>query len=136
MSRGLTLLPHQIPFRAISAVVRVDDRTAEGSFLCSANDALTAAAVLDSMVYEAMAQVAGSIVFDASSSSPALLSGIRNASIDAPFEPGDAVTIRATLEGDFEGVWGFRASAIRNGLECARARLYLASPQKSSNAQN
>src|SRR5207248_2234083 len=57
----LASLPHQIPFRAASAATRVDERTIEGTFLCTANDALP----LEVMAIEAMAQLAGGLVFDA-----------------------------------------------------------------------
>ena len=53
-------LPHQIPFRAASSGVRIDDKTIEGTFLCTANDMLP----LEVMAVEAMAQLAGGLVFE------------------------------------------------------------------------
>ena len=67
----LASLPHQIPFRAASAATRVDDKTIEGVYVCTANDVMPSAV----MAVEAMAQLGGGLAF-AESPAPAFLSGI------------------------------------------------------------
>src|SRR5690348_16022938 len=55
----LSQLPHQIPFRAASTGRVVDEKTIEGTFVCSAGDLATP----EIMLTEAMAQLAGGLVF-------------------------------------------------------------------------
>ena len=50
----LAKLPHQIPFRAASAVRRIDGKSIEGIYVCTANDVLPTGV----MAIEAMAQFA------------------------------------------------------------------------------
>lgn len=124
----LRTLPHQIPFRAASAVRRVDERTIEGDFLCSANDALLPGPwALDIMLVEAMAQFAGGVAFR-ERPGHGYLSGIDHYETERPVEPGDVVTIRATLDAEFGSIFRFSASALIAGLEFAHARFYLAAP--------
>src|SRR5881392_3816457 len=87
----LDSLPHQIPFRAASAATRVDDRTIEGMFLCTANDALP----LELMVVEAMAQLAGGLAFH---EGRGMLTGIDRCEIDRAIEPGEVVQFVVVLE--------------------------------------
>ena len=124
----LKTLPHQIPFRAASVVRRADDRTIEGEFLCTANDALFPGAwSLDIMLVEAMAQLAGGVAFR-ERAGHGYLSGIDHFETDRPVEPGDVVSIRATLDAEFGALFRFSAVATIAGLEFARARFYLAAP--------
>ena len=61
----LASLPHQIPFRAASGATLVDEKTIEGVFHLTANDALVAGERYpEMMLFEAMAQIAGTLVFD------------------------------------------------------------------------
>ena len=71
----LTQLPHQIPFRAASTGRIINDKTIEGSFLCTANDT----APPQIMLAEAMAQLAGGLVFR---EAHGLLTGIDHCEID------------------------------------------------------
>ena len=116
-------LPHQIPFRAASAARRIDNKTIEGTFLCTANETLPA----EVMVAEAMAQLAGGLAFH-ETHGPGFLTGINGCEIDRPIEVGDVVTFVVTLEAQFGGVFRFRGTGSVAGLECARGRFYLAAP--------
>jgi hypothetical protein len=60
----LASLPHQIPFRAASAATRVDDKTIEGVYVCTANDTMPSGV----MAVEAMAQLGGGLAFATASS--------------------------------------------------------------------
>jgi len=111
-------LPHQIPFRAASAVVRRDATTISGDFVCSANDEMPA----EIMLVEAMAQFAGGLALE----SRGLLTGIDGCEIDAPILPGDRVRIDVVLEASFGGTHRFRGTASRDGVEIGRGRFYLA----------
>jgi len=119
----LASLPHQIPFRAASAARRIDNKTIEGTFLCTANETLPA----EVMVAEAMAQLAGGLAFH-DTHGPGFLTGIDGCEIDRPIEVGDVVTFVVTLEAQFGGVFRFRGTGSVAGLECARGRFYLAAP--------
>ena len=119
----LESLPHQIPFRAASAARRIDNKTIEGTFLCTANETLPA----EIMVAEAMAQLAGGLAFH-DTHGPGFLTGIDGCEIDRPIEVGDIVTFVVTLEAQFGGVFRFRGTGSVAGLECARGRFYLAAP--------
>ncbi|PYQ31465.1 MAG: hypothetical protein DMF57_14575 [Acidobacteria bacterium] len=119
----LESLPHQIPFRAASAARRIDNKTIEGTFLCTANETLPA----EVMVAEAMAQLAGGLAFH-DTHGPGFLTGIDGCEIDRPIEVGDVVTFVVTLEAQFGGVFRFRGTGSVAGLECARGRFYLAAP--------
>src|SRR5207237_1150598 len=85
-------LPHQIPFRAASAARRIDNKTIEGTFLCTANETLP----VEIMVAEAMAQLAGGLAFH-DTHGPGFLTGIDGCEIDRPIEVGDVVTFVVTL---------------------------------------
>lgn len=117
----LARLPHQIPFRAASAARRIDERTIEGVYLCTANDTLNA----QSMVVEAMAQFAGGLVFE----SQGFFTGIDGCEVLRTIEPGDAVEITVTLEADFGGTFRFSGTGHVNGVEAVRGRFYLARAQ-------
>ena len=114
----LASLPHQIPFRAASAATRVDDKTIEGTFLCTANDALP----FDVMVVEAMAQLAGGLVFEAQG----FLTGIDRCELARAIEPGDVVRLVVTLEAAFGGTFRFSGTGSIDGVEIVRGRFYLA----------
>ncbi len=122
----LASLPHQIPFRAASTAQRVDDRTIEGSFLCTTNDLLPP----NTMVVEAMAQLAGGLAFH-STHGPGFLTGIEGCEVSRAVEPGDLVHIVVRLEADFGGTFRFSATASIDGLEFARGRFYLAAPENA-----
>jgi 3-hydroxymyristoyl/3-hydroxydecanoyl-(acyl carrier protein) dehydratase len=115
----LRSLPHQFPFRAASSARRIDDTTIEGTFACTANDALP----LDVMVVEAMAQLAGGLVFR---EAHGFLTGIEDCVLDRRIEPGDVITLRVTLDAEFGGTYRFSGTGAIDGLQCARGRFYLA----------
>lgn len=117
----LARLPHQIPFRAASAVRRIDERTIEGVYLCTANDTLNA----EVMAVEAMAQFAGALVFE----SQGFFTGIDGCEVLQPIEPGDAIEMTVTLEADFGGMFRFSGTGRLNGVEVVRGRFYLARAQ-------
>ena len=94
----LSSLPHQIPFRAASSATRIDDRTIEGLFLCTANDALVRGGLaLEVMLVEAMAQIGGGLAFH-ESRGQGLLTGIDRCQVERMVRPGDAVRIVVTME--------------------------------------
>jgi 3-hydroxymyristoyl/3-hydroxydecanoyl-(acyl carrier protein) dehydratase len=126
----LNSLPHQIPFRAASAVRRIDDKTIAGTFLCTVNDELPP----EIMVIEAMAQFAGGLAFH-DSHGPGFLTGIDRCEVDRPILAGDIVEITVTLDAEFGGTYRFDGRGSLAGLECVRGRFYLAAAPPISNAQ-
>lgn len=114
-------LPHQIPFRAASRIERVDERTAVGTFVCTGNDS----SGLDVMLVEAMAQIAGSLVF----TGRGLLTGIDSCELLRRIEPGDVVTCRLTLDAAFGGTYRFSGTGTVDGVDAARGRFYLAAQE-------
>lgn len=132
MSGFLRSLPHHIPFRAASAAQFPDERTAVGTFLVSSADELGEAQPLSQlMIFEAMAQIGGGIVFR-TQHHPAFLSAIDRAELSAPFQAGDRVTIRVTFDSEFGGIRRFSGTAERDGVEIARARFYLSSSEEKA----
>jgi len=128
MSHGdwLQTLPHQIPFRAASSVTRMDDTSIEGRFLWTASDPLTAGSpAIPWMIFEAMAQFGGGLAFR-DQGGHGYLTAIDNASIDRPIEAGQAFNLHVRLEAEFGGIFRFQGVATLEGVECARARFYLA----------
>ena len=119
----LTQLPHQFPFRAASAVRRVDEKTIEGVFLCTSNDYFPN----ELMLVEAMAQFAGGLVFHVEQGA-GYLTGIDRCEVLRAIVPGDEVTISCTLEVAFGGTYRFSGIARADGVDVARGRFYLASP--------
>lgn len=113
----LANLPHQIPFRAASAVRRIDDKTIEGVYLCTANDRLPVAV----MAVEAMAQFAGGLVFR----EQGFFSGIDRCELVRQIEPGDVMVCRVTLEVEFGGTFRFSGTGHVDGVEVLRGRFYL-----------
>lgn len=114
-------LPHQIPFRAASAATRIDDKTIEGLYVCTADDVMPP----NVMAIEAMAQLGGGLAF-ANSPSHAFLSGIDHCEIDRAIEAGDVVRFVVTLDADFGGTFRFTGSGAIDGVEVIRGRFYLA----------
>lgn len=117
----LSALPHQIPFRAASAVRSRDAKSIDGTFLWTANETLPP----EVMLVEAMAQFAGGLAFE--EQAHGFLSGIDRCQITRAIEPGDLVSVHVTLDADFGGIFRFSGTAMIDGLECARGRFYLAS---------
>ena len=118
-------LPHQIPFRAASSGVRIDDKTIEGTFLCTANDMLP----LEVMAVEAMAQLAGGLVFE----QQGFLTGVDACEFDRAILPGDVIRFVVTLDAAFGGTFRFSARGSVDGVEIVRGRFYLArNPQSLS----
>ena|SRR5438067_5138300 len=113
----LSSLPHQIPFRAASTGRRVDDRTIEGTYLCAAEDPAL-------FVAEAMAQLAGGLVFDAAQHG--FLSGIEDLVLDRAPVVGDIVHIAVRLDAELGGLFRFSARGTIDGVDVARGRFYLA----------
>lgn len=118
----LAHLPHQIPFRAASAAHRVDEKTIQGVFVCTANDALPA----EVMVVEAMAQCAGGLVFE----TQGFFTGVDRCEILRAPIAGDIVELTVTLEAEFGGTFRFSGTGRIGGVEAVRGRFYL-----SANAQ-
>ena len=118
MSDWLRSLPHQIPFRAASAVTRKDADTIEGAFLCTSNDTATA----EVMLVEAMAQFAGGMVFERQG----FVSGIDACEVLRAIEPGDVVDIVVKREASFGGTHRFSGAGSIGGVEVVRGRFYLA----------
>lgn len=121
MSSWLGSLPHQIPFRAASKLIRRDDKTIEGAFLCTADDLLAP----EAMLVEAMAQFAGGLVFERQG----FVSGIDGCEVLRAIEPGDVVNIVITLEASFGGTHRFHGVGSCGGVEVIRGRFYLADAQ-------
>jgi hypothetical protein len=117
----LASLPHQIPFRAASAATRIDDKTIEGLYVCTVDDAMPSSL----MAVEAMAQLGGGLAF-ANSRSHAFLSGIDRCEIDRAIEAGDVIRFVVTLDADFGGTFRFTGSGKIEGVEVIRGRFYLA----------
>jgi 3-hydroxymyristoyl/3-hydroxydecanoyl-(acyl carrier protein) dehydratase len=119
----LSSLPHQIPFRAASAVRRIDEKTIEGVYVCTANDILPPAV----MAIEAMAQFAGGLVLR----EQGFLTGMDRCEVLVQPEPGDEIVCVVTLEAEFGGTFRFSGIGRIGGVEAVRGRFYLA----SANAQ-
>jgi len=119
----LASLPHQIPFRAASTGRRIDDATIEGEFLRTANDD----ASFELMLAEAMAQLAGGLVFR--DGERGFLSAIDSFELERTVEAGEVVRIRVELEAALGALFRFRAAAMVDGVEVARGRVVLASAQ-------
>ena len=115
----LSNLPHQIPFRAASAVRRIDEKTIEGIYVCTANDALPVAV----MAVEAMAQFAGGLVLD----SQGYLTGIDRCEVLREIVPGDVLVCTIELEAEFGGTFRFSGIGRIDGVDAVRGRFYLAS---------
>ncbi len=115
----LSSLPHQIPFRAASTGRRIDAKTIEGEYLCAAEDP-------ELFIAEAMAQLAGGLVFDAAT--PGFLSGIDRFELDRAVVAGDVVRIVVHLDAELGALFRFTATGAIDGVEVARGRFYLAAP--------
>jgi 3-hydroxymyristoyl/3-hydroxydecanoyl-(acyl carrier protein) dehydratase len=115
----LASLPHQIPFRAASAATRVDEKTIEGRYVCTANDAMPSG----TMAVEAMAQLGGGLAF---AESHGLLTGIDQCEVDRAIEAGDVIHFTVTLDADFGGTFRFTGRGVVDGVEVIRGRFYLA----------
>ena len=119
----LSHLPHQIPFRAASAVRRSDEKTIEGVYVCTANDELPTAI----MAIEAMAQFAGGLVLR----EQGFLTGVDSCELLQPIEAGDVVVMTVTLDAAFGGTFRFTGSGAVDGVEVVRGRFYLASNESA-----
>jgi 3-hydroxymyristoyl/3-hydroxydecanoyl-(acyl carrier protein) dehydratase len=114
----LNSLPHQIPFRAASAVTRIDEKMIEGIYLCTANDIASAGV----MAVEAMAQFAGGLVLK----ERGFLTGIDRCEVLREISAGDAMVCVVTLEAEFGGTFRFSGTGSIDGVEAVRGRFYLA----------
>lgn len=122
MSGWLQSLPHQIPFRSASSAELVDERTARGSRMVTANDALPGHSP-ELMLVEAMAQVAGIVVFrDGQRGS---LAGVERFSLDQLPVPGDVVAIEIGLEAELGSLYRFEGKAYLGERLIASGRFYL-----------
>ena len=132
MSSFLASLPHQLPFRAATTGELTGDDRAEGRYFVTAGDALAEGEPVSTfMLFEAMAQIGGSIAFR-ETHEPAFLSAIEGAELDTPLLVGDEVVISVTLDATFGAVHRFSAKGLRDGVEIARARFYLSSQNLKS----
>jgi len=114
----LANLPHQIPFRAASAVRRIDEKSIEGVYVCTANDALPTGV----MAVEAMAQFAGGLVLE----SQGFLTGIDRCEVLREIVPGDVLVCTVELEAEFGGTFRFSGTGRVDGVDAVRGRFYLA----------
>src|SRR5438477_107469 len=73
------------------------------------------------MMAEAMAQLAGGLVFR---EAHGFLTGIDDCAIDRRIEPGDVITFTVTLDAQFGGTYRFSGKGTIGGLQCARGRFY------------
>ena len=119
----LASLPHQIPFRAASTGTRIDEKTIEGDYLCAADDPAL-------FLAEAMAQLAGGLVFDAAQHG--WLSGIDSFVLDRAPAVGDVVHIAVRLDAQLGGLFRFSARGAIDGVDIARGRFTLAAPDHES----
>ena len=117
----LASLPHQIPFRAASAATRIDEKTIEGIYVCTADDVMPSSI----MAVEAMAQLGGGLAF-ADSASHAFLSGVDRCEVDRAIGAGDVIRFVVTLDANFERTFRFTGSGRIDGVEVIRGRFYLA----------
>ena len=116
-------LPHQIPFRVASKLIRRDASSIEGELLCTTNDAMP----LEVMVIEAMAQFAGALVFDAQG----YLSAIDECEVTRLPIAGDTVRLHVTLDASLGALHRFSGVGRIDGVEVARARFYLSANAES-----
>jgi len=116
-------LPHQIPFRAASAVRRIDETTIEGVYVCTANDVLPSGV----MAVEAMAQFAGGLVLEGQG----FLTGIDRCEVLREIVPGDVMVCTISLEAAFGGTFRFSGTGQIDGAEAVKGRFYLASGQRA-----
>ena len=124
--------PHESPFRAATRFHRIDEKSAEGTFVASPLDALNESnEPLQLMVVEAMAQIGGGLVFT-DDREPAFLSAIDAVRYEAPIETGDRVEIRVTLDASFGSVFRFSGVALVGETERVRARFYLSGKEQTS----
>ena len=114
----LAKLPHQIPFRAASAVRRIDGKSIEGIYVCTANDVLPTGV----MAIEAMAQFAGGLVLE----SQGFLTGIDLCEVLREIAPGDVLVCTIELEAEVGGTFRFCGIGRVDGVEAVRGRFYLA----------
>jgi 3-hydroxymyristoyl/3-hydroxydecanoyl-(acyl carrier protein) dehydratase len=110
-------LPHQIPFRAASKLVRRDATSIEGEFVCTANDPMP----LEIMLVEAMAQFGGALVFEAQG----YLSAIDACELLRAPVAGDTVRLVVTLDASLGALHRFSGVGRIDGVEVARARFCL-----------
>jgi 3-hydroxymyristoyl/3-hydroxydecanoyl-(acyl carrier protein) dehydratase len=113
----LSNLPHQIPFRAASDARRIDDKTIEGVYVCTANDTLPPTL----MAFEAMAQCAGGLVLQ----EQGFLFGIDRGEVLRQIEAGDVLVCTITLEASLGGTFRFSGIGRVDGVEAVRGRFYL-----------
>ncbi|MEO6486743.1 MAG: hypothetical protein ABIO78_02250 [Thermoanaerobaculia bacterium] len=118
----LASLPHQIPFRAASAVTSRDERSITGTFVWTANETLPP----ELMLVEAMAQFAGGLAFHAQGHG--FLTGIDRCEVTQAIQAGDAISVHVTLEADFGGIFKFSGKASLDGVEIGHGLFYLAAP--------
>ena len=130
MTRWLDSLPHQIPFRATSDAVRIDEHNIEGDYVCTASDGLAEGEMLQSMIFEAMAQLGGGLAFT-EPGTPGMLTGIDRATLKGPLFTGDRLRLRVTKDATFGRMHRFTAVAERDGTEYASARFYLAAGEEA-----
>ncbi len=116
-------LPHQIPFRAATAVRRIDDTTVEGIYVCTANDSLPSGV----MAVEAMAQFAGGLVLE----DQGFLTGIDRCEVLREIVPGDVMVCVVSLEAAFGGTFRFSGTGQIDGTDAVRGRFYLASGKRT-----
>ena len=119
----LANLPHQIPFRAATAVRRIDETTIEGIYVCTANDVLP----IGVMAVEAMAQFAGGLVL----AEQGFLTGIDRCEVLREIVPGDVMVCVVSLEAEFGGTFRFSGTGQIDGVDAVRGRFYLASDQSA-----
>jgi 3-hydroxyacyl-[acyl-carrier-protein] dehydratase len=100
----------------------------EGTFVASPDDGLfEGSAVSEVLVIEAMAQIAGALVFG-DDGAPGFLSAIDDARFEGTIQAGDRIELAVQLDAGFGRIHRFSGVAMREGVEFAHARFYLAGP--------
>ncbi|MBV9496709.1 MAG: hypothetical protein JOZ54_20865 [Acidobacteria bacterium] len=122
----LSSLPHQIPFRAASAVTGRTDDTIEGKFLVTANDPLP----FEAMIVEAMAQFGGGLAFR-DRPGHGFLSGVDRCEVSRPLVAGEIVHLTVKMEAAFGGIFRFIGTGVVDGLEVVKGRFYLSEPPEA-----
>lgn len=98
---------------------RIDEKTIEGIYVCTANDILPTAV----MAVEAMAQFAGGLVLE----SQGFLTGVDRCAVSRELVPGDVMVCTVALEAEFGGTFRFTGTGRVDGVDVVQGRFYLAS---------
>ena len=134
----MALLPHRYPFLLVDRVIEcVPGKRIHAIKNVTVNEPFFPGhfphrpVMPGVMILEALAQAAGILTFKTAGIVPDENSrfyfvGIDGARFRRPVEPGDQLTLKATLERTMRGIWKFATVAEVGGLEVASATMMLA----------